>query len=73
MVTEAPILAHYKQSLRIIVKTDFSDFVNSRVFFQLGKDRLLHSIAFFFKNMNLAECNYEIYDKKLLAIIRCFK
>jgi hypothetical protein len=23
--------------------------------------------------MSLAECNYEIYDKELLAIIRCFE
>ena len=29
--------------------------------------------SFFFKNMNSIECNYEIYDKKLLAIIRCFE
>jgi len=25
------------------------------------------------KKLVPAECNYEIYDKELLAIIRCFK
>jgi hypothetical protein len=30
-------------------------------------------VAFYSKNMAPAECNYEIYDKELLAIIRCLK
>ena len=30
-------------------------------------------MIFFNKNMILIECNYEIYDKKLLIIIRCFE
>ena len=32
IVTEAPILAHYKEGLRTIVKTDSSDYVSSGVF-----------------------------------------
>ena len=73
MVTEAPILAHYKQGLKTIVETDSSDYVSSGVFSQLGEDGLLHPVAFFSKNLNPAKCNYEIYDKELLAIIRCFE
>ena len=73
MVTEAPILAHYKQGLKTIVETDSFDYVSSGVLSQLGKDGLLHPVAFFSKNLNPAESNYEIYDKELLAIIRCFK
>ena len=69
MVTEAPILAHYKQGLKTIVETDSSDYVSSEFFSQLGENGLLHPIAFFSKNLNPAECNYEIYDKELLAII----
>ena len=30
-------------------------------------------MIFYSKNMILAECNYEIYDKELLIIIRCLK
>jgi len=30
-------------------------------------------VIFYSKNMILAECNYEIYDKELLIIIRCLK
>ena len=73
MVTEVPILAHYKQDLRTIVETDSSDYVSSGVLSQLSKDGLLHPVAFFSKNLNHAECNYEIYDKELLAIIQCFE
>ena len=73
MVTKAPILAYYKQGVKTIVETDSSDYVSSGVLFQLGNDELLHPVAFFSKNLNPAECNYEIYDKELLAIIRCFE
>lgn len=30
-------------------------------------------MAYFSKKITLAECNYEIYDKELLAIIKAFK
>ena len=73
MVTKAPILAHYKQGVKTIVETDSSDYVSSGVLSQLGDNGLLHPIGFFSKNLNLFECNYEIYDKELLAIIRCFE
>jgi hypothetical protein len=33
----------------------------------------LHSVTFFSKNLVSAKCNYEIYDKELLIIIRCFE
>ena len=55
------------------METDSSDYVSSGVFSQLGKNRLLYLVVFFFKNLNPAEYNYEIYDKELLAIIRCFE
>ena len=73
MVTKALILAHYKQGVKTIVETDSSDYVSSRVLSQLGDNGLLHPVVFFSKNLNPAECNYEIYDKELLAIIRSFE
>ena len=73
MVIKAPILAYYKQGGKMIVVTDSSDYVSSVVFSQLSNDKLLHPVAYFSKNLNPAECNYKIYDKELLAIIRCFE
>ena len=34
---------------------------------------MLKSVTFFSKKMSLTECNYMIYDKKLLAIVKSFK
>ena len=34
---------------------------------------VLHPVAYFSKKPLPAECNYEIYDKELIAIIRCFE
>ena len=36
-------------------------------------DGVLRPVAYYSKKMNPAECNYMIYDKELLAIIRGFK
>ena len=40
---------------------------------QYDDDGVLHPVAFYSKSMIPAECNYHIYDKELLAIIRCFE
>lgn len=69
MVTKVSIFVHYKQDFRTIVEIDFSNYINSIVFFQLGKNRILHLVAFFFKNLNSIKCNYKIYDKELLSMI----
>lgn len=73
MFTKAIIFAYYKQDIKIIMKTDLSNYVSSRVFLQLGDNRLLYLVAFFFKNHSLIEYNYEIYNKKLLAFIKSFE
>ena len=64
--TTAPVLAHYDSSLETWVKTDASDFVVAGMLAQKhGKE--LKSVAYFSKKMTPAECNYMIYNKKLLA------
>lgn len=72
-VTEGPVLAHFDRTKKSYLETDSSDYVNSGVLSQYGEDGLLHPVAFFSKNLNPAECNYEIYDKELLAIVKCFE
>lgn len=52
MIIEILILVNYKQSFQIIIKTDFFDYINNKVFFQLDKNRLLYLTAFFLKNAN---------------------
>ena len=37
------------------------------------RDGVLHLVVFFSRKLTLAECNYEIYNKELLAIVNCLE
>ena len=71
--TTAPVLRHFDNDRQIIVEMDASDFVSAGVLSQYDDDGILHPVAFFSKKHSPAECNYEIYDKELMAIVRCFE
>lgn len=72
--TSAPILKHFDPDKVTYLETDSSDYVLAAVLSQIDeKDNLLHPVAFLSKKMTPAECNYDIYDKELLAIIRAFE
>jgi len=68
-MTETSILCHFDQTRDFILETDSFDYVNDEVLSQYDDEDVLHPIVFYSKNMSSAECNYEIYDKKLLIII----
>ena len=72
-VCEALILRHFDPNEQCFVETDSSNYVNAGVLSQPDGNGILHPVAYFSRRMSPAECNYEIYDKELLAIIRCFK
>jgi transposase InsO family protein/predicted aspartyl protease len=71
--TTAPVLGHFDQERAIVVETDASNLVSAGILSQKDDDGHLHPVAFFSKKHSPAECNYEIYDKELLAIIHAFK
>ena len=71
--TSDVILCHYNSDLKIIVETDTSDYVSEGILSQYNKNDVLHLIAYFSKKHNSAECNYEIYNKELMAIVCTFK
>lgn len=73
MVTKALIFAYYKYDVMTIIETNLSNYINIVVFSQLDNNKLLYTIAFFFKNFNPIKYNYEIENKDLLAIIQCFE
>ncbi len=72
-IIEIFILRHFDQTRETILEIDSFDYVNDKVLSQYDDEEILHSIAFYSKNMSSAECNYEIYDKELLIIIRAFE
>ena len=71
--TTAPILAHFDFDCDGIVETDASDYFSAGILSQYGEDGILHPVAFFSTKHSPAECNYEIYDKELMAIVRAFE
>jgi len=71
--TTAPILCHFDYDREIIVETNASDYVSAGILSQYDDDGVLHPVAFYSKKHSPAECNYEIYDKELMAIVRAFE
>ena len=55
------------------MKTDTSDEVIAGILSQQHSDTEWYSVVYFSKTMAPAECNYEIHDKEMLAIIRSLK
>ena len=68
-----PVLRHFNLKAIIYVETDALNYVSRGVLLQKNKEENLHSVAYFLKLMISAEYNYDIYDKKLLAIIHYLK
>ena len=66
------ILAHFDLNKKIWIETDASDFVTAEILSQMH-DEVFWLVVFFSKKMSLTECNYMIYDKKLLVIIQSFE
>jgi len=64
---------HYNSNLPVTVKIDAFDYVVIEVMSQRDDNEQLRPVTYFSFKMLPAECNYEIYDKKLLAIIRAFE
>ena len=55
------------------MKTDASDYISEGILLQYDENDVLHSVTYFFKKHSPAECNYEIYNKELMAIVCIFK
>ncbi|KAH9267207.1 hypothetical protein BASA83_010123 [Batrachochytrium salamandrivorans] len=66
-------LTHPDETRPFIVETDASDYAISGVLSQYDDTDVLRPIAFYARQMNSAERNYEIYDKELLAVVDSFK
>jgi hypothetical protein len=71
--TTAPILRHFNYDCEAIIETDASDYVSAGILSQYDDEGILHLVTFFSKKRSPVECNYEIYDKELMAIVHAFK
>jgi hypothetical protein len=71
LFTTAPILMQFDPDRETILEADSSGWSTGGVLSQYDDDGLLRPCAYFSRKNSPAECNYKIYDKELLAIIRC--
>ena len=71
--TTTLVPARFDFERKAVVKTDASDYVSAGVLSQYDDQGILHPVPFFSKKHVPAECNYEIYDKELLAVVRGFE
>ena len=71
--TTAFILLHYDPNKQTVIKTNVSNYVTAGILFQYDDNGQLKPVVYFFCKMSPAEYNYEIYDKKFLAIIKIFE
>ncbi len=72
-ISSISVLRHFDSKRQTILKINVFDYVKDEILSQYNDESVLHSVAFYSKSMILAECNYHIYDKKLLVIIWCFE
>jgi hypothetical protein len=69
-VTSKPVLAQPQLDRQFEIEVDTSSFGFGAVLTQKGKDGKKHPVAFYSATANKAECNYNIYDLELLAVIK---
>ena len=67
------ILGMYNLVKKIIVEIDASRIVLGAILSQLDEKNRLYPILFYFKKFTTLELNYNIYDKKISAIVNSFK
>ncbi|KAG5732273.1 hypothetical protein E4T56_gene11389 [Termitomyces sp. T112] len=73
-VTSGPVLLFLDNNSPFCVEANSSNFATGAVLSQQSpEDGKWHSVAFYSKNLNAVEWNYEIHNKGMLAIIWSFK
>ena len=73
LFTTEPALVPFDPERETVVETDSSGYANGGTLSQYDDDGRLRTCAYYSRKLNPAECNYEIHDKELLAIIDCMK
>jgi hypothetical protein len=68
-VTTEPVLAHPVLTDPFELEVDVPGFAMGAVLLQKKEDGKKHPIAYYSKTLSAAECNYDVYDLKLLAIV----
>ncbi|KAI0991434.1 hypothetical protein K3495_g16753, partial [Podosphaera aphanis] len=65
----APALALYDPDKLTVVEADCSGYAMGACLSQFDDSNSLRPVAYFSRKLTPAECNYEIHDKELLAVV----
>ena len=71
--TFIPILTHWISNAQLIMETNASDYALTVVLSIVNENNKVYPVAFYSCTFTVAELNYNIHDKKLLAIFKAFK
>ena len=63
------ILYHYDLDFKLMLKINTFNGVIVGILLQLYLDSKWYPITFFLKTIDLAKCNYKVYNKEMLVII----
>ena len=69
----APVLAQFDPDRETVLECDASGWAVGATLMQYDDEKLLRPTAYFSKKLNAAQCNYEIHDKEMLAIIEALR
>ena len=72
-VSTALVLQYFDPNKECTMETSASDYISAAVLSQLDYESALQPVASMSCQYLPAECNYKIYDKKLLTIVRAFE
>jgi hypothetical protein len=70
-ITSSPLLHFADDSKAFHIEADSLDYTTGLVLLQQSSDDLKwHPITFYLKSLNAVECNNEIHNKEMLAVMR---
>src|SRR5258705_2302942 len=73
VICSAPVLVFPDPERPYLVEADSSGYATGAVLSQMRGDNKWHPVAFISKGLSPTECNYNICDKEMLAIIRALE
>jgi len=71
--TTKPVLAALDLDKEFRVEADASNYTTGGVLLMMCSDNKWRPVAFISKSLSDIEQNYEIYDKEMLAVVRCLE
>jgi len=69
----APILIYWIPNAQLIMETDVSDYTLTAIYSIVNKENKVYPVTFYSYTFTVVELNYDIHNKKLLAIFEAFK